>query len=329
MISFAIVLAGLVVLGLAAFLATDRSRLWWKRAIGFLAAFPVGAGLLAFGVLQVWLEGGAQPEARAMTLASGVRYARHVRSTPNPMVWHVARVDLSAPGLSFLVTPGDGTRLLPLTAKTTTDAAKEFHAELAISGDAFSPAMPNSLFEPPPFPGQAVRTLGIASSKGGLYTKAAGAVAGGAAPVETPTLYLSENNTATIGTPVGAPYNAISGTCFALRGGAETAFEGCVDPSGTRPRALLGLDKTRKVLVLIVVDGFRIARSPGATLKEAVSLLVSEGVDVAIELASGGAATMVGRVNGTQALLSEPVTGGIPGLEMPIANHLMILSDAR
>jgi hypothetical protein len=325
MMSFGIVGLGLMLLGLAGYLATDPSKIWWKRAIGFLAVAPFGIAVLGFGVLRVWLEGGAQPEPRAMTIAPGVRYARHIRQSPNPLVWHVARVDLTAPGTNVLVTPGDGTRVLPLVAKTTSDVAREFHADLAISGDLFEPARTHSVFEPPPFPGQALRPLGMASSKGVLYTKSTLA-----ADRVSPTLYFTDANAANIGTPSGNPHNAISGDCVLITSGKASDFSNCTEPLALLPRAVIGLDQSRHILVMMVVDGYRTARSPGATLAETVSLLLEEGVDTAIQLGSGSMATMVGRgADGKPALLSEPVTGGIPGVETPIANHLMIVSEQK
>lgn len=291
--------------------------------MGFLLTLPVGLGAVSFGTLRVWQSGGAAPEPTSMTIGTGVRYTRHVRSTSVPMVWHVARVDLKAQGLSFQVTPGDASRMLPLTARTTTAALKEFHADLALSGDLFTPAFPHTAYEPPPFPGQSVRTLGMASSRGGLY--------GAAKPTPDaplPTLYLTEANVANIGTPSGTPYNAISGSCIFVASGKLSPTM-CTDVDTVKPRAAAGLDVARTTLVLVAVDGYRASRSPGATLAELADIMKQEGVETALELAGGSAVAMAGRVRGEHALLSEPVTAGVPGVETPVANHLLISTEQR
>jgi hypothetical protein len=321
--SFAAILIGLAVLGLAGYLVTNRAQIWWKRAIGFLLSFPIGMGALSLGSLRLWQESGVAPEPKSMTIGTGVRYTRNVRTTGSPLVWHIARVDLTAPGLSFTVTPGDGSRVLPLTARTTSDALREFHADLAISGDVFEPAFPASAYEPPPFPGQSVKTRGMASSRGAQYASVKAA-----ADQVLPTFYVTENNQANIGTPSGTPYNAISGSCIFMSSG-KLSETGCDGPGVVKPRAALGLDAARTTLVLIVVDGYRAARSPGATLAQLAEIMKQEGVDTALELAGGSAATMAGRVSGQQRLLSEPVTAGVPGIETPIANHLLITTEQR
>jgi hypothetical protein len=73
-------------------------------------------------------------------LFQGVEYIRDVRSEPRPLVIHVVIIDLDAPGLRFLVTPGDpnGEYHIP-QARTTSNFLEEFDLQLAINGDFFDP----------------------------------------------------------------------------------------------------------------------------------------------------------------------------------------------
>jgi hypothetical protein len=324
MIAYALILVGLALLGLAVRFALDHKRAWEARALLFVVLTPPGVGIAAFGVLNAWVSAVVPPEPVHYTVANGIRYERKVMDTPFPRVWHVVKVDLRTPGLQVLVTPGDPSRLLPVNAKTPSDFAREVQADMVINGDVFEPKHSFDPFAPPPTPGDALRPLGFAASKGVPYGKAP------TAGVTSPTLFFAENNVANIGTPSGTAYNAISGDCIFLTGGKLSSEAGCALPGKVIARSGAGLDRDRQTLILVVVDGQQATRSLGATLEDFAKLMADEGADTAIELDSGSSSALAGRrAQGGVGLLSGPVTGGVPGLEKPVANHLAIIGEQR
>jgi hypothetical protein len=310
---------GLTILGLALFLATNKASSWPKRAIGFIFFAPVAFALLGMGGMRAWVASGGPPEAKAFTVARGVRYERNARVLPEPLVWHVATVDLTAPGLSLMVTPGDPTRLLPSSARTPTKAALEFQADIALAGGFVEPALPLDIYAPPPPDGAAMRPLGFSASKGVAYGLKTG-----------PTFSVSDTNVATIGDAPAAAHNAISGDCIVLINGKPTDGVGCARPLEALARGAIGLDLTRKVLYLVSVDGGRPSRSRGVTVAGLADLLAAMGAETALEVAVGPSVAMAGRnEQAKQVLFSSPVSGGIVDVETPVANHLMVMGDQR
>ena len=69
----------------------------------------------------------------------GITYYRRVHFTPYPLVAHIVLVDLQAPGIGFLVTPGDPKEEFTLVARTTSHFARSMDVQIAINGDGFSP----------------------------------------------------------------------------------------------------------------------------------------------------------------------------------------------
>jgi hypothetical protein len=319
MVAYGMVLIGAALAGLALLLAVQKTRTWPKRAALFIACMPIGLGLLGMGGMRAWVAGGVVPAPQAFTVARGIRYERRARTAPTPLVWHLTRVDLSTTGLSFFVTAGDPSRILPSSAKTPSKIATEAHAELVLSAGFFEPHATLNPFEPPPPEGAAMRPLGFNASRGVSY----GAKLG-------PTLAISETNVASIGEVPATPYNAISGDCIFLSGGKIAALDSCQSATELLARSVVGLDATSKTLYLVAVDGARDGRSPGVTVTQMAEMLLAEGVDTALQLGVGPSVALVGRAeNGTIGLLSSPVAGGIPDFEMPVATHLSVMSEPR
>src|SRR5829696_4517000 len=79
-------------------------RFLWAGGTGVSAA--LSALFVAAGCYGYWYTHRPQPDPTRRALFEGIEYVREIRQRPRPMVIHVARIDLSAPGLSFLVTPG-------------------------------------------------------------------------------------------------------------------------------------------------------------------------------------------------------------------------------
>jgi hypothetical protein len=321
---------GLAVLGAVPLLALDKRRAWHLRAAAFIALTPIGLGAAGFGAVKLWMGTRIQPAATNYTLARGVQYERRVESNPSKLVWHVARIDLTAIGTNFMVTAGDPTKLLPFAARETTAVAKEQFAAVAISGDVFGPKFTTNPLVPGPISGDALQARGFSASRGMAFGKQ-----DPNANELTPTLYLSETNAVSFGQPIGSVYNAISGDCTivaASKPGKASAVDltTCTLPSSKLARAAIGYNDEARQLILLVIDGDQASLSEGATAAMTADLLAISGARYGIALAPGPGATLAGRrENGDVDTLSSPVANGIGGLELPVANHLIVLSDQR
>ncbi|GAB4399787.1 MAG: hypothetical protein OHK0052_23390 [Anaerolineales bacterium] len=278
-----------------------------KLLFGGLAALVALTALAGFLLLGRF----ARPQPRPLVESpyQGVTYTRSVTRTPRPMVIHLVRVDLSAPGIRLLVTPGN-----PLPARTTSEFARDFGVQLAINGDGFTPWYDNGIWDYAPHSGEPVTPIGFAASNGEVYASDTDA---------EPTLYFGPNNQASFETPIGKVYNALSGNLLLVKNGNPLANLG----ESPAPRSAIGLDKKGKTLILVVVDGRQPGYSEGITLNELAALLTANGAHTAMNLDGGGSSTLV--MHGTLGLrvLNAPIHNGIPGRERPVGNHLGVYAQ--
>lgn len=277
-----------------------------------LMTFTILGGLVGFNWLMFIPR--SQPKPANQALFQGITYAREVRNSSRPMVAHVVTVNLRAPGISLLVTPGDPKAERPLKARTTSKFLDQFGVQIAINGDGFTPWYSNNILDYYPRSGDAVEPIGFAASEGKVYSDNLH---------EQPVLYFTRNNQARFGTPPGKIINAISGNLMLVQ-------DGKVLPSleGTRePRTAIGLDKRGRSLIIVVVDGRQPGYSEGATLEELASILVAHGAHTAMNLDGGGSSTLVIEQGGKATLLNSPINHGIPGWERPVGNHLGVFAE--
>ena len=252
-----------------------------------------------------------QPAESSQRLFQGITYEREVRQKPRDMVIHIVTVDLKANGIKVLVTPGRKGEELPLTARTTSEFLEDFELQLAINGDAFYPWSVTGPFYTP-HSGETVNVYGFAASKGSVYSENSDSF---------PTLYINQNNKASINNAVGRKYNAISGTKMLVQRGEMLDDLG----DAAQPRTALGLDRAGRRLVIVVVDGRQPGYSDGATLTEVAQILVEHGVYTGFNLDGGGSATLVMKgSDGEAVLLNSPIHIRMAGNERPVGNHLGI-----
>ena len=287
----------------------------WIILIPVLLCLCGGAALATWGG---WLFlARPQPSPARQELYSGVEYRREVRQDPRPMVVHTLLVDLRDPGITLLVTPGNPEAERPLQARTTRDFLQEFDLQLAVNGDGFTPWWSNTIIDYYPHSGDPVSPVGYAASRGTVYSLGSGA---------GPTLYISRNNRARFNTPIGGVYNAISGNLMLVAGGKALAeqIQGA-EMDTPQPRTAVGLDKSGRRLIIVVVDGRQPNYSQGATLPELAEILIAQGAYHAMNMDGGGSSTLVaqGGFGGT-LLLNTPIDHRIPGRERPVGNHLGI-----
>ena len=255
------------------------------------------------------------PIPTKQTLYEGVTYRRLVRYFPNPMIAHVIVIDTKTKGIRFLVTPADSKSELPLNARTTSQFLEEFDAQIAINGDGFRPWWSHSPADYYPHVGDPVEPLGIAASRGEIYSMENEEDSG-----ISPTLYLSRRNVLSFNDPPNRVFNAISGDRMLVLKGKPAPD---LNDQQLHPRTAVGLNRNGRYLYLVVVDGRQPFYSEGLTFADLAELLIEQGVYIAMSLDGGGSSTLVIEgEDGESVILNSPIDNYIPGRERPVANHL-------
>ncbi len=272
---------------------------------------------LALGGFLFWRDHRPQPPSIRETLFNGITYIRTVRQQPRPLVIHVVQIDLTTPGLSFLVTPGDPVDGHEVRAQTVSEFLGKYRLQLAINGDFFWPWWYHTIFDYYPHDHDPTDINGFAASRSAVYSEEK--------PDDPrPTLYLAQDNRASIDRPMGAVYNAISGLPLIVENGSISSQ---IKPdeyyAGVHPRSAIGLDRERRVLLLFVVDGRQPNYSEGVTLPELAQIAIEYGADTAINLDGGGSSTLVMEDRqGRPQVLNSPIHANVPGMERPVGNQL-------
>jgi hypothetical protein len=280
---------------------------------------------LAWGGWKFYTRPPLQPQSETRALFQGVIYQRDVRNSPRPLVIHIVTIDLSTPSVGFQVTPGDPKAKRPLKARTTSQFLSEFKTQLAINGDFFWPWHSRSILSYYPHVGDPVSVRGIGASRGVVYSK-------GSKRFPHPTLHISDKNSAQLCWPRQKPelpiYNAISGSFLLLHQGQVMVPEGG-NPAylDLNPRTALGLDKTRKKLILCLIDGRQSGYSEGVRHAELARIMREHGTWEAINLDGGGSTTLVIEGKNGPEILNSPIDCNIPGRERAVANHLGVFAQ--
>ena len=219
----------------------------------------------------------------------GVTLQKQVRDLPRPLVVWVAKIDLSAEGISFRITPGNGdpNGSKPgdpngeTTKQTTLDFLKEQKAQLAINAAFFG------------LKGKITDNVGLLVSDGELISPFRG---------KWPSINISADNQVRIirgkhnSFEVKSPkqgeklYNAVSGSDQILTDGKVTTNSREFSIT-QNPRTAIGFTSDKK-LVLIVVDGRQAEVSEGVSLEELAKFMKELGCVQSINLDGGGSTTM-------------------------------------
>lgn len=268
-----------------------------------------------FAGYSIWSKFRPQPAEKNETIFQGVHYLRDVRSTPRSLVLHIITIDTRAPGISFLVTPGEPGAAAPLPARTTGKFLDDFNLQLAINGDSFTPWFDNGFLSYHPHNGDRVDPVGYAASRGQPYSAATDA---------EPVLYFTQTNRAMFNSPPGRIYNAISGNQMLVAKGKVLPQS----DDSPQPRSAIGLDKNARRMIIVVVDGRLPGYSEGVTLAELAQILVEAGAHEAMNLDGGGSSTLVREgALGRPVLLNTPIHNQIPNRQRPVGNHIGIFAN--
>jgi hypothetical protein len=267
------------------------------------------------------------PESRI--LFQGIHYERTILTRPRPVVVHTLHIDLTQPGIDFLVTPPDNAGKRPLKARKTSHFLEEHQAQLAINGDFFEPWHSLFIWDYYPHIGDPVQVLGMAASRGKIYAQG---------NERCPILVFDRHRQARIfhnpadlhkTWPQNRIFHAISGHRLLVRNGRSLSpSEWYKDHSHLHPRTALGLDRERRKLIIIVVDGRQPGYSEGVSFQELANLMLEAGAHTAMNMDGGGSTTLVMQgEDGKAEMLNSPIDNRIPGRERPVANHLAVFAQ--
>lgn len=271
--------------------------------------------ILGAAYLICWFNRPARtPVSRS--LFQGIDYQRYSRDLPRPLVFHVITVDLSAPGLDFLVTPQG---LDPAGKDTLADTVPGFlqknGVQVAINGSFFFPMHVNHAFDYAPRVGEGVNVVGLSISEGDRYS----AVEEGWAAlciVSPKDITLSETG------------DCAANTVQGLAGDLLFVKNGQLVPAANRgqlfPRSAIALDAEKKTMWLVVVDGRQRGYSEGVTLGELAEELIALGADQALNLDGGGSSALAVEAQSQATVLNAPIQARVPTRLRPVANHLGI-----
>jgi hypothetical protein len=218
--------------------------------------------LIAGSGIYYWYTHRPQPEAITdQSLFQGITYTRDIRDDPRPMIIHVVEIDLTAPGIRFLVTPADGLGEYTYAARTTSQFLEEFGVQVAINGYFFDPWYANTPWDYYPHVGDGVSTRGLTASLGNFITN-------GYSPFYQ-TIYISQANQVTFNQNGGEIYNALSGHLMVLENGQHRRRRGDEDYLRQHhPRTAIALNQGGDKMLLVVIDGRQPNYSEGATMEE-------------------------------------------------------------
>lgn len=283
------------------------------------------AVLRADAATRVWVQPMLERpvgDAAPVDIAPGLRYWHEERHAPRPMMVHVLEIDLDTPGLSFVVTPGSPSNGNEFAAEKTSSFARREHLDAAINATYFLPFDGGHLLDKPyvPAAGQGVTVDGVSMTHGHLDSGYASAD-----PRSNGALCIAGDRVSITRT------TCPSGTTEAIGAGPVLMQDGIALPLETKrsdyylhtePRTAIGVDKARRRMWWVVVDGRQAGYSEGIPLPELTVLLRELGADAAMNLDGGGSSTMVLRRDGESTVVNSPIHTGIPGRERPVGNHL-------
>lgn len=253
-----------------------------------------------------------------LTLFQGIVYKREARSTPRPFMLHIVTIDLTAPGIGVLVTPGMPTPdNWETRARTTSEFASEFKLQLAINANYFFPFHEHSPWDFYPHSGEKVNVLGQAISQGFIYSPAES---------DWPVLCFDANNRAQIlesgECPLGTVH-AVAGSAIVVASGTPVAVSPDSPSNDTSySHVAVAVDQLGQKLWLIVIDGKQPLYSEGVTLAELAEIVIELGAYTALNLDGGGSTTLVVANRRGPHLLNSPIHTKLPMRQRPVANHL-------
>jgi hypothetical protein len=254
---------------------------------------------------------------KEQVLFRGIVYKRHARSIPRPIIIHIVSVDLNAPGVKPLVTPGmPPSSDRETSARTTSEFLREFKLQLAVNGSYFHHFEEKTPWDYYPRSGDRSHPLGEVISNGYRYSVTEGGWR---------VLCFSQNNRAQIFDSGKCPVDTIQGIAgskiFIDRGKPKAEFSQTPNDK-PYPRMAAAIDREGKKLWLITVDGKQPLYSEGVKMSELTEIAMELGAYTALNLDGGGSTTLVMAATQGAKVLNAPIHTKLPMRERPVANHL-------
>jgi exopolysaccharide biosynthesis protein len=252
--------------------------------------------------LLFWPLVGSVPAAQTITQPFlGITLYHETKTTPRAITLNVAVIDLSTPGISFLVTP-QGPAPQPVFSgvadETIVQTPRAFlnlsGAQLAVNASFFALSAEHT------FNGQTwTNDDGLTASKGDAYSPWEGSPATDNNYDDA--LNITASNAASIvkmpsggahgytTSPSVSLYNTVTGKNRILTNGSVVAPSGCGSFCDPNARTAAGLTSGNSKLILMTVDE---GVSGGASLVELAGFMADYGATNAINLDGGGSTQM-------------------------------------
>ena len=298
-----------------------RWRCW--IALGLSA---IGLPAIAYGGLLL-----SRPPRTPLSQAlfAGIEYRRQARRAPRPLMVHIVKIDLRAPGIAIITTPPKARRAAqpsnerphyPFIARTTSDFLETTGAQLAINGSFFFPFHAKTPWSYYPQTGEPVAIVGQSIVDGVSIS-----------PPRTDwgVLCIGSDRRAAIARTACPPATrqALAGRDILFAAGSSFEREEGRGRDRAFPRTAVATGARGEILWLIVVDGRQPGYSEGATLADLAAIARELGATAALNLDGGGSTTLAiarNSLNASAKVLNSPIHTRIPRRERPVANHLGI-----
>jgi exopolysaccharide biosynthesis protein len=229
----------------------------------------------------------------------GVKQATAHIDGKHASVAYAVRIDLQAPGISFLASPHTGYK--DSLSETPQQFAEKNHLQLAINAGFFDPCCSVDPVE------EKIVSLSISEGRvisplwlTGQYNEA---------------LLITQDNQATIETvtpqtDLSKIYTAVSGSAVIVKDGVNHGDENDLNKAAYgNPRTVVGLSRDRRYLYLVVIDGRKPGYSFGTTNTESAAILLALGAYNALNLDGGGSTTLVREEAGKVVTVNKPSSG--------------------
>lgn len=274
---------------------------------------------------------------------TGITLIHRTETEPRPMTIHAVRIDLTAPGLRFKLTPPAEGGKRETVRQTTVAFLEREQAQLAVNAHFFVP-----------FPSEEMDSdlVGLAASEGRVYSAFEAPAQDYAITSFAPGLNIGRDNRARIvhhnaaiagGKGVQEPvelWNTVSGSAQVVTSGAITIPDyrdadhplALLSPGGPgkyangkswydvpNARTLIGIDKEGWTLTILIADRLKVG--------EAAEILARDyAVHDALNLDGGGSTTLALRdpATGEARLVNRPTAGGTP---RAVASSLAIFAQ--
>jgi hypothetical protein len=244
---------------------------------------------------------------------------------PREIVVNILAIDVTTPGLQFLMQPGNGALPGEVTRTTTSSFVNSVNAQIGINTGFYDTV--------PPYPSPYTDLNFITASNGSVYSTAAGGeTLFNITASNVPSIRTAGAAGSTTATGNFALYNATGGNLRILTNGALVNTTGSYATT-LNPHSAIGVSQDQKRVFLLTVDGRQTDFSEGMYTYEMAQLLLDLGAYNAINLDGGGSTTLVmdDSNDGAQnaRIINSPSDGASstgPGSERLIANSLAVFA---